>query len=74
MDLLQYALLGSLSRDGFAHEKLITFIKESVHETAPNIQKHTGEKLVSGNKPAINQLYGVGLPQVSVSSSVEGGP
>lgn len=40
-----YALLGSVSRNGFAHEELIAFIKERVHETAPNIQKQTGRMI-----------------------------
>lgn len=35
------ALLGSVRRDGFAHEELIPFSKERAHETALNIWKQT---------------------------------
>lgn len=52
-----YALLGSVSRDGFAHEELVAFIKERVQETAPNIQKQTGR--------IINSFLETSLPSTS---------
>lgn len=55
--LKRCALLGSVSRDGFAYKDLTVFIKERAHDIPLNTEEQTGKVKKTNKQPTQNRFW-----------------